>query len=192
MELDYSNFKAEVAKRQGKHRAAVYGKVWSVLDPLRDAEAPASTRDSSQAATAGSPDGKPMAFGGLLIDDQQRVLLRRPTGDFDGYKWTFPKGRPGPGESAEQAALREVREETGYSAEITGRLSHCFAGGTTMTEYFLMAPKGQPGEFDEEETAEIKWATLADAEHLIAQTANAVGKKRDLAILDVLRKHLVG
>jgi 8-oxo-dGTP pyrophosphatase MutT (NUDIX family) len=47
------------------------------------------------------------------LTEKKRVLLRRPRGDFDGYVWTFPKGRPEPGETPELAALREVKEETG-------------------------------------------------------------------------------
>jgi 8-oxo-dGTP pyrophosphatase MutT (NUDIX family) len=64
--------------------------------------------------------------------------LRRPKNHFDGYIWTFPKGRPDPGETAEDAALREVKEETGYSAKITGKLPGLFEGGTSVTEFFLM------------------------------------------------------
>jgi hypothetical protein len=35
-ELDYENFKNAVAKKQGKLRADVYSKVWSVLYELQD------------------------------------------------------------------------------------------------------------------------------------------------------------
>ena len=34
-EIDYRNFKNAVAEQQGKRRAAVYGKVWSVLSTLQ-------------------------------------------------------------------------------------------------------------------------------------------------------------
>jgi|SRR3989338_4922304 len=37
-------------------------------------------------------------------------------------KWTFPKGAIEKGESKEQAALREVQEETGIKAEIIDKL----------------------------------------------------------------------
>jgi hypothetical protein len=34
-DIDYDNFKSEVASRQGYRRAAVYGDVWQVLDGLQ-------------------------------------------------------------------------------------------------------------------------------------------------------------
>jgi 8-oxo-dGTP pyrophosphatase MutT (NUDIX family) len=190
--LDYPNFKDEVAKRQGKARASAYGKVWNVLYQLQDdatGHAEQSGAAKAQPAAYIAANGKDMAFGGVLIDARQRVLLRQPTGDFDGYVWTFPKGRPDPGESAEQAALREVRQETGYDAVISGKLPEGFEGGTTVTEFFLMTPKGKPGKFDEE-TVDIKWVTLAEAASLIAMTTNKVGKKRDLAVLKAVRDYL--
>ncbi len=36
LNLNYSNFKDEVAKRQGKARALAYGKVWNALYELQD------------------------------------------------------------------------------------------------------------------------------------------------------------
>ena len=49
----------------------------------------------------------------LLIDDQDRVLLRANVGD--GDVWITPGGALEPGETAEEAALRELWEETGIS-----------------------------------------------------------------------------
>jgi hypothetical protein len=41
--IDYSNFKNEVAARQGKHRADRYGRVWSTLYDLEESGARAAT-----------------------------------------------------------------------------------------------------------------------------------------------------
>ena len=55
----------------------------------------------------------------LLIDDQDRVLLLRANVGA-GDVWITPGGAVEPGETAEQAALRELREETGIeSAELS-------------------------------------------------------------------------
>ena len=80
------------------------------------------------------------AYGGVIFDRAGRVLLRQPTGRFDGYAWTFAKGRPDAGETPERTALRETLEETGYDAEIVAPIEGEFVGGTTVNRYFLMRP----------------------------------------------------
>jgi 8-oxo-dGTP pyrophosphatase MutT (NUDIX family) len=192
MSIGYANFKDEVATRQGKSRAAIYAKVWDVLFGLKDdAKSSVTPQAKPRASHAPAPAGKAHAYGGIVLDGAGRVLLRRPRGDYDGYVWTFPKGRPDRGETAEEAALREVREETGYSATINTRLPGSFAGGVTVTEYFIMTASGVPGDFDKE-TAAIRWASLDEAESLIGLTTNARGRQRDLDVLAAVRSTLRG
>lgn len=50
------------------------------------------------------------AAGGLVINTKDEILFIRRLG-----KWDLPKGKIEKGESLEQAALREVQEETGLS-----------------------------------------------------------------------------
>lgn len=102
--------------------------------------------------------GKNPAYGAVIVDTEGRILLREPSGHFDGYVWTFSKGRPQPGESPEEASLRETREETGVPAEIITRIPGTFSGGTTDNIYFLMRPTGPAGKPDKE-TAGLRWAT---------------------------------
>lgn len=72
------------------------------------------------------PDGKhatrevvqhPGAVAILAVDDRARVLLvrqfRYPTGE---HLWELPAGKLEPGEDPAQAALRELAEETGFTA----------------------------------------------------------------------------
>jgi 8-oxo-dGTP pyrophosphatase MutT (NUDIX family) len=185
--LDYDNFKNEVAEKQGHHRAKAYHEVWDVLYDLEKKTASASKAAPKSKETTSTSGQRPNAFGGIILDEKKRVLLRRPRGDFDGYIWTFPKGRPEPGEKPELAALREVKEETGYSAKIIKELFGSFAGGTSITKYFLMTPVGPPSTFDGKETTEIKWATLDEATTLIGMTTNNIGKSRDLSVLEAVR-----
>ena len=59
--------------------------------------------------------------GGLVLDDDGRVLLIRAR-DLRGQPvWTLPKGALVSGETSADAALREVREETGYRCELVAR-----------------------------------------------------------------------
>ena len=172
-----------MAKEQGKVRAGFYGKVWEVLYSLPDQAAPAEAPPAVGMPAVTAACGLKAAFGGVLVDEQGRFLLREPQGHYDGYVWTFPKGRPEPGESPEQAALREVREETGYRALIVSKLPGRYEGGTTVNEYFLMSSVGVPGTFDKKETQATRWVSAEEAETLISMTTNPAGKKRDLAVL---------
>jgi 8-oxo-dGTP pyrophosphatase MutT (NUDIX family) len=50
---------------------------------------------------------------GVLVSDGERVLLGHAAGS---PRWDIPKGLMEPGESAREAAVRELREETGLVA----------------------------------------------------------------------------
>ena len=54
------------------------------------------------------------AAGGVVVRDGRIAVIHRPKYD----DWTLPKGKLDPGESWEEAALREVEEETGFSCRL--------------------------------------------------------------------------
>lgn len=128
---------------------------------------------------------KHVAYGGVVIRNDGTVLLREPRGHFDGYVWTFPKGRPNPGETPEATAIRETEEETGARVSVVGPIPGDFPGSTTINRYFLMAEAGPgaPLGVHDDETNAVRWATREEAEQLIRQTVNSAGLKRDLAVL---------
>ena len=59
------------------------------------------------------------AVGVVCLRGGEVLLIRRGTPPRQG-EWSLPGGRIEPGERAMEAALRELREETGVEAEITG------------------------------------------------------------------------
>ena len=59
------------------------------------------------------------AVGVVCLRGEAVLLIRRGTPPRQG-EWSLPGGRIEPGERAVDAALRELREETGVEAEITG------------------------------------------------------------------------
>lgn len=59
------------------------------------------------------------AVGVVCFKDDQILLIRRGQPPKRG-EWSLPGGRIEPGEPVAHAALRELREETGVEAKITG------------------------------------------------------------------------
>jgi 8-oxo-dGTP pyrophosphatase MutT (NUDIX family) len=130
---------------------------------------------------------KEIAYGGIVINDQGKILLREVSHHYDNYVWTFPKGRQKANETPEETALREVFEETGIQTEIKGRLPGVYEGGTTENIYFLMLFIEDTGKFDRE-TQSVRWVAPQEAKDLISMTTNQTGRKRDLRVLEeVLR-----
>lgn len=173
--LDYSNFKSEVAKRQGHARSALYHDVWSVIYKLQT--------DPVFADKAPSAD----SYGGVVVSGGKRVLLREPTKHHGGYAWTFAKTEAKPGESPRDAAIRAVREKTGYDATIRISVPGLFKGTASSTTYYVMDAKHPPTKAGWQ-TASMRWVRFDEARELIRQTPNAEGRDRDLAILEAAEK----
>jgi ADP-ribose pyrophosphatase YjhB (NUDIX family) len=74
------------------------------IDYLNDPEAPRANRIVP-------------AVSVVLPDDEGRILLILRS---DNHYWSIPGGGITPGESVRDAAVREVKEETGMECEVTG------------------------------------------------------------------------
>lgn len=173
--LDYSNFKSEVAKKQGHKRASLYHQVWDVLYHLQTDPAFAEKEPVAE------------SYGGVVISGGRKVLLREPTKHHGGYAWTFAKTEAKPGESPRDAAVRAVREKTGYDAEIRISVPGAFKGSASSTCYYVMDAKHPPAK-PNWQTAGLRWVNFDEARDLIRQSPNAEGRDRDLAILDAAEK----
>ncbi|MFI7052459.1 NUDIX hydrolase [Streptosporangium canum] len=66
---------------------------------------------------APEPNSLVVGVSAVVVDDQDRILLQRRV---DNGLWALPGGGMDLTESVPQAAVREVREETGYDVEVTG------------------------------------------------------------------------
>ena len=95
-------------------------------------------------------------------DGTEVLLVHRPKYD----DWTFPKGKVDPGESDENAAIREVEEETGYRCALELELPSTryfdARGRPKLVRYWLM--RVVDGEFViNNEVDQIEWLTPAAA-----------------------------
>jgi len=127
--------------------------------------------------------------GGVLVRRLQGrwvVAAIRPAGKRPGV-WALPKGRIDEGERGEEAALREVAEETGARGRSLGKLGDVrywfnWEGERVfkVVSFFLVRYEGgRLGDVPPEhrhEVAEVRWLPLADAPRLLAY-----GGERDMA-----------
>jgi len=84
--------------------------------------------------------------------------------------WALPKGTPDSGETIEETARRETREETGLEVEIERPLRsirYFFVRGTTRfhktVHFFLMRAIGGSLEAHDAEFDEVRWVDLPEA-----------------------------
>ena len=106
------------------------------------------------------------AAGGVVERDGRVLLVHRPRYD----DWTFPKGKLDPGESFEDAALREVEEETGVRCTLERELpssTYEVNGRPKLVRYWLMAPDAELGFAPNDETDDIRWVTPDEARALL-------------------------
>jgi ADP-ribose pyrophosphatase YjhB (NUDIX family) len=110
--------------------------------------------------------------GGLVVDlagDVPRGALIGRTDRQGRLLWSLPKGHIEEGETAEQAALREVAEETGITGEIVAELGVIdfwfVAEGRrihkTVRHYLMRRVSGELSDADIE-VDEVAWVPLPD------------------------------
>lgn len=94
-------------------------------------------------------------------------------------RWQLPKGWIDPGESPEQTAVREVREEAGVNAEIVGPLGDIEyqyvstydaepARVRKRVHMFLLRYVSGSTDDHDDEVFEARWVEIDEAEHVLA------------------------
>jgi 8-oxo-dGTP pyrophosphatase MutT (NUDIX family) len=119
---------------------------------------------------AGLRSARATSAGGVVhrrAGDRPQVLLvhrRSPR------LWALPKGTPDAGETIEETARRETREETGIDVQIEAPLRsirYFFVRGRTRfhktVHFFLMRPVGGAIEEHDAEFDEVRWTDADEA-----------------------------
>jgi ADP-ribose pyrophosphatase YjhB (NUDIX family) len=147
----------------------------------QDLSTPQQPASATQKSTK-TPKAKPpyakrvdeVSAGGLVVDTTGKLGLligRRDQKDATGKRilWSLPKGHIEEGETPEQAALREVQEETGIESVIEkslGVIDFWFmAGGKRIhktVHHYLFRESGGLLAAQESEVDEVAWFPLAE------------------------------
>ena len=129
-----------------------------------------------------------VSAGGLVLDRAAPDANAALIGRLDRRRrllWSMPKGHIEPGETASEAAVREVEEETGIHGVVLGALGTIdfwfVATGQrihkTVHHYLLLADGGALSDADVE-VSEVAWVPLTDvpAKLAYADERRLVGK----------------
>jgi 8-oxo-dGTP diphosphatase len=106
------------------------------------------------------------AAGGVVMRDGLLALVHRPEYD----DWTLPKGKLDRGESFEDAALREVVEETGLRCRLMRELPEVeyeVRGRPKVVRYWLMEVEDETPFVAGDEVDEVRWVEPAEALSLL-------------------------
>jgi len=109
------------------------------------------------------------SIAAAVIVDAARVLLIRRTAPEGALAWSFPSGKPHPGESPSAAAAREAREEAGVVVAplvVLGARVHPVTGWRVV--YVACRPvSGTARVASPREVAEVRWAGLDELPGLV-------------------------
>ena len=108
------------------------------------------------------------------------------------FRWSLAKGTPDPGESLEETALREVREETGLEVEMDsplGSIEYWFGGREAdvrfhkTVHFYLMVPVGGDTELHDPEFDVVRWFSSDDALKSLAYANEVEVLRRALNVI---------
>jgi len=115
------------------------------------------------------------AAGGVVLRTGEHGAEVALLGRVNDGSWVLPKGTPTSGESLEETALREVREETGLDVRIIrplGEMTYSFAASGErvhkVVHFFLMEAAGGDPSLHDAEYDEVRWVSVPDARRMLS------------------------
>jgi 8-oxo-dGTP diphosphatase len=115
---------------------------------------------------AALPDGQQLSVVIAVIAHDGLTLMTRRRFREGTLEWSAPSGEIEPGETPEQAAVREVREEVGLEVTADHYLGERVhpASGRHLVYIACRVVSGNAAIIDHEELAEIAWCTLPEVQ----------------------------
>jgi 8-oxo-dGTP pyrophosphatase MutT (NUDIX family) len=147
---------------------------------------------AKRASTDGGAQAREFSAGGVVVRDGEVVVIVPTRRAADGSRvLALPKGHVDPGETPIEAAVREVREETGIVAEPVCELGESRywyrRDGRTIgkaVEFFLFDYlHGDTADHDDE-VEEVRWIGLEQAHTALTHAAEREMVELALAHLD--------
>lgn len=111
---------------------------------------------------------------GIVIENHRNAILLIQSYRYvtNSIEWEIPAGRIEEGESPQEAAKREVLEETGYTVT-EPLLIYTFNPSNGMSDAVFNIVKCKAisniDNFDKNEVKELKWATISDIKEMISK-----------------------
>ena len=138
-----------------------------------------SSRKRGRGGRGRGGQGREFSAGGVVIRGDQVVTIVPTRRAADGSRvLALPKGHVDPGESPIEAAVREVREETGIVAEPVCELGESRYWyrrdgrtiGKTVSFFLFNHVEGDTADHDDE-VEEVRWMDLREAQTALSHTA---------------------
>jgi 8-oxo-dGTP pyrophosphatase MutT (NUDIX family) len=105
--------------------------------------------------------------------------------------WALPKGTPDSGETLEETALRETREETGLEVQLEQpirAIRYFFVRGTTRfhktVHFYLMRVTGGSPDDHDAEFDEVRWMPVTEALALLTHATERSVVERAIEMLE--------
>jgi len=111
----------------------------------------------------------------VILQNNRFYIQKRPADGHLGGMWEFPGGKAEPGESPEQALLRECREELGVEVTIRQKLAfvrHAYTHFQIDLTVFLCTLPAPEGDFTPRHAQPFCWITAEQLEKLPFPAAN--------------------
>jgi len=123
----------------------------------------------------------------VILDARRRVLLVRRAKAPAAGSWSLPGGRIEPGETPEEAVVREIREETGLPTRVLAPLGIVEIGSEGMRyaihEFLLAVVDPNIPARAGDDASEIRWVPIEDLPQVPVTPAVAMVVARAVAAL---------